>query len=109
MQALQGKGYFAKDLHGDLKRIQRDHVMDSFHNGCTEILVAMGVAARGIDVGDAEAVFNYSVPQGDEYYVRRIDRIGRAGREGKAFSLVVGKEVYKLRDIQRYCKTKIIP
>ena len=56
-----------------------------------------------------EAVFNYDIPQDDEYYVHRIGRTGRAGREGKAFSLVVGREVYKLREIQRYCKTKIIP
>ena len=67
------------------------------------------MAARGIDVDDVEAVFNYDVPQDDEYYVHRIGRTGRAGREGKAFNLVVGKEVYKLREIQRYCKTRIIP
>lgn len=109
VQALQGRGYFAEGLHGDLKQLQRDRVMDSFRNGRTEILVATDVAARGIDVGDVEAVFNYDIPQDDEYYVHRIGRTGRAGREGKAFSLVVGKEVYKLRDIQRYCKTKIIP
>ena len=109
VQALQGRGYFAEGLHGDLKQEQRDRVMDSFRNGATEILVATDVAARGIDVDDVEAVFNYDIPQDDEYYVHRIGRTGRAGREGKAFSLVVGKEVYKLRDIQRYCKTKIIP
>lgn len=109
VQALQGRGYFAEGLHGDLKQIQRDRVMNGFRNGRTEILVATDVAARGIDVGDVEAVFNYDVPQDDEYYVHRIGRTGRAGREGKAFSLVVGREVYKLRDIQRYCKTKIIP
>ena len=109
MQELQGRGYFAEGLHGDLKQVQRDRVMDSFRNGRTDILVATDVAARGIDVGDVEAVFNYDIPQDDEYYVHRIGRTGRAGREGKAFSLVMGKEVYKLRDIQRYCKTKIIP
>lgn len=109
VQGLQGRGYFADGLHGDLKQMQRDRVMDSFRNGRTEILVATDVAARGIDVGDVEAVFNYDIPQDDEYYVHRIGRTGRAGREGKAFSLVVGKEMYKLRDIQRYCKTKIIP
>ncbi|MCB7320131.1 DEAD/DEAH box helicase [Lacrimispora sp. 210928-DFI.3.58] len=109
VQALQGRGYFAEGLHGDLKQVQRDRVMDSFRNGRTDILVATDVAARGIDVGDVEAVFNYDIPQDDEYYVHRIGRTGRAGREGKAFSLVVGREVYKLRDIQRYCKTKIIP
>lgn len=106
---LQGRGYFAEGLHGDLKQIQRDRVMNSFRKGNTEILVATDVAARGIDVDDVEAVFNYDIPHDDEYYVHRIGRTGRAGREGIAFSLVVGKEVYKLRDIQRYCKTKIIP
>lgn len=109
VQALQGRGYFAEGLHGDLKQVQRDRVMNSFRNGRTEILVATDVAARGIDVDDVEAVFNYDIPQDDEYYVHRIGRTGRAGREGKAFSLVVGREVYKLRDIQRYCKTKILP
>ena len=109
VQALQGRGYFAEGLHGDLKQVQRDRVMESFRNGRTDILIATDVAARGIDVGNVEAVFNYDIPQDDEYYVHRIGRTGRAGREGKAFSLVVGKEVYKLRDIQRYCKTKINP
>ena len=65
------------------------------------------MAARGIDVDDVEAVFNYDLPQDDEYYVHRIGRTGRAGRGGKAFSFVTGKEVYKLKEIQRYCKTKI--
>jgi len=106
---LQGRGYFAEGLHGDLKQEQRDRVMNSFRNGATEILVATDVAARGIDVDDVEAVFNYDIPQDDEYYVHRIGRTGRAGRDGIAFSFVVGKEVYKLRDIQRYCKTRIIP
>ena len=104
---LKGRGYFAEGLHGDMKQSQRDRVMNGFRNGRTDILVAIDVAARGIDVDDVEAVFNYDVPQDDEYYVHRIGRTGRAGREGRAFTLVVGKEIYKLKDIQRYCKTKI--
>jgi len=105
--ALQGRGYFAEGLHGDMKQQQRDRVMNNFRNGRTEILVATDVAARGIDVDNVEAVFNYDVPQDDEYYVHRIGRTGRAGREGCAFTLVTGKEIYKLKDIMRYCKTKI--
>lgn len=105
--ALQGRGYFAEGLHGDMKQSQRDRVMNGFRNGKTEILIATDVAARGIDVDDVEAVFNYDLPQDDEYYVHRIGRTGRAGRVGKAFTFIVGKEVYKLKDIQRYCKTKI--
>lgn len=104
---LKGRGYFAEGLHGDMKQSQRDRVMNGFRNGRTDILVATDVAARGIDVDDVEAVFNYDVPQDDEYYVHRIGRTGRAGREGRAFTLFVGKEIYKLKDIQRYCKTKI--
>jgi len=107
-EALQGRGYFAEGLHGDMKQSQRDRVMNGFRNGKTEILVATDVAARGIDVDDVEAVFNYDLPQDDEYYVHRIGRTGRAGRCGQAFTFVKGKEVYKLKDIQRYCKTKIL-
>lgn len=61
VQALQGRGYFAEGLHGDLKQVQRDRVMESFRNGRTDILIATDVAARGIDVGNVEAVFNYDI------------------------------------------------
>ena len=107
VNALLGRGYFAAGLHGDMKQEQRDRVMQGFRTGKTEILVATDVAARGIDVDEVEAVFNYDLRQDDEYYVHRIGRTGRAGREGRAFSFVSGKEVYKLKEIQRYCKTKI--
>lgn len=106
-EALKGRGYFAEGLHGDLKQSQRDRVMKGFRSGKTEILIATDVAARGLDVDDVEAVFNYDVPQDDEFYVHRIGRTGRAGKGGRAFTFVVGREAHKLRDIQRYCKTKI--
>ena len=106
VNGLLGRGYFAAGLHGDMKQAQRDRVMEGFRKGKTEILVATDVAARGIDVEEVEAVFNYDLPQ-DEYYVHRIGRTGRAGRVGRSFSFVTGKEVYKLKEIQRYCKTKI--
>ena len=107
VNGLLGRGYFAAGLHGDMKQEQRDRVMQGFRAGKTDILVATDVAARGIDVDEVEAVFNYDLPQDEEYYVHRIGRTGRAGREGRAFSFISGKEIYKLKDIQRYCKTKI--
>ena len=107
-EELKGRGYFAEGLHGDMKQSQRDRVMKGFRSGKTEILIATDVAARGIDVDDVEAVFNYDIPQDDEYYVHRIGITGRAGRTGRAFTFVKGKEVYKLKDIMRYCKTKIV-
>jgi ATP-dependent RNA helicase DeaD len=104
---LVGRGYFAVGLHGDLSQAQRDRVMAGFRSGQTDILIATDVAARGIDVNDVEAVFNYDVPQDVEYYVHRIGRTGRAGKKGRAFTLVVGREIYKVREIEKICKTKI--
>lgn len=105
---LQNRGYFVDGLHGDLKQSQRDRVMSKFRNGTIDILIATDVAARGIDVDDVEVVFNYDLPQDEEYYVHRIGRTGRAGRAGRAFTFVSGKSIYKLKDIQRYTKTKIV-
>ena len=104
---LKGRGYFADGIHGDMKQQQRDRVMSDFRSGKTEILIATDVAARGIDVDEVDIVFNYDLPQDEEYYVHRIGRTGRAGREGVALSFVSGKEAYKLKEIERYCKTKI--
>ncbi len=106
-ELLTGRGYFADTLHGDLSQQQRDHVMSGFRNGGTEILIATDVAARGLDVDDVEAVINYDVPEDIEYYVHRIGRTGRAGRKGRAFTLVVGREIYKIRDIEKFCHTRI--
>lgn len=104
---LQSKGYGADALHGDLKQNQRDAVMRKFKRGTVEVLIATDVAARGLDVDDVDLVINYDMPQDQEYYVHRIGRTARAGREGVALSFIAGKDIYKLRDIQRYTKTKV--
>jgi len=106
-QELKGRGYEAEGLHGDLSQFQRDTVMNLFRNGRCAILIATDVAARGIDVSGVDAVFNYDVPEDIEYYVHRIGRTGRAGREGKSMTLVSGREVFKIRDIERICHTRI--
>lgn len=107
VEKMQARGYMVDGLHGDMKQQQRDRVMSKFRSGSIDILVATDVAARGLDVDDVEIVFNYDVPPDEEYYVHRIGRTGRAGRSGKAVTFVVGKEIYKLRDIQKYTKTRI--
>ncbi|MFV0504695.1 MAG: DEAD/DEAH box helicase [Lachnospirales bacterium] len=107
VEKLQGRGYFAEGLHGDLKQTQRDVVMKKFRNRTLEILVATDVAARGIDVENVDLVFNYDLPQDEEYYVHRIGRTGRAGKNGKSYSFIVGREIYRLKDIMRYTNSKI--
>ena len=104
---LKARGYEVEGLHGDLTQGQRDTVMNLFRGGRTNILIATDVAARGIDVNDVEAVYNYDVPEDIEYYVHRIGRTGRAGKTGRSFTLVVGREAYKIRDIERICHTRI--
>jgi ATP-dependent RNA helicase DeaD len=107
VEELQIRGYQAEGLHGDLRQQQRNNVMAKFRAATTNILVATDVAARGIDVEDVDAVFNYDIPLDEEYYVHRIGRTGRAGKAGKAFTFVVGREIQRLRDIQQYTKVKI--
>jgi len=104
---LEARGYPASGLHGDMTQPERMHAMDKFKKNSAEILVATDVAARGIDVEDIEAVFNYDIPQDEEYYVHRIGRTARAGKNGKAFTFVVGMEIYKLREIEAFAATKI--
>ncbi len=106
-ESLKGKGYLCDGLHGDLSQNQRDAVMNLFRSGRINILIATDVAARGIDVSGVEAVFNYDIPEDIEYYVHRIGRTGRAGKSGKSFTLVSGREMYKLRDIEKICHTRI--
>ncbi|MEI7641361.1 MAG: DEAD/DEAH box helicase [bacterium] len=108
VEQLKARGYMAEAIHGDKIQTQRDRVMARFRSGAADILVATDVAARGIDVSNVEAVFNYDVPQDEEYYVHRIGRTGRAGKSGKAFTFATSGETFKLRDIQRYAKTRIV-
>jgi ATP-dependent RNA helicase DeaD len=104
---LEARGYLAQGLHGDMSQPMRMQAMDRFKRNRSEILVATDVAARGIDVENIEAVFNYDLPQDVEYYVHRIGRTARAGKSGQAFSFVVGWELSNLRDIEAYASIKI--
>src|SRR6266446_4409688 len=106
-EEMVARGYSADRIHGDMSQAQRDRVMAKFRNGGLEILVATDVADRGIDVDNIEVVFNYDLPWDEEDYVHRIGRTGRVGRSGRAFSLVAGREIYKLQSIERYTRMKI--
>lgn len=104
---LKSRGYSVESIHGDMRQIQRDKVMKQFRSGEVELLVATDVAARGIDVDDIEAVFNYDIPSDVEYYVHRIGRTGRANKKGVAYTFASGREIGKLHDIMKYTKSPI--
>ena len=85
---LQMRGLDAQCIHGDVPQGKREQVMQKFRDGKLRIFVATDVASRGIDVDDVDAVFNFEVPDENEYYVHRIGRTGRAKRHGVAYTLL---------------------
>jgi len=104
---LEAQGYMADRLHGDMNQGQRDRVMNKFRKSGLEFLVATDIAARGIDVDDIQVVFNYDLPYDGEDYVHRIGRTGRAGKTGRAITFVSGRELFQIRNIERYTNTRI--
>ncbi|WP_418668164.1 DEAD/DEAH box helicase [Allofournierella sp.] len=105
---LQKQGVKAAGLHGDMTQALRSTVMQSFRSGSTRVLVATDVAARGIDVSDIDAVINFDLPQSFEYYVHRIGRTGRAGKQGVSQTLITdAKQAATLRGLMRFTGSKI--
>jgi ATP-dependent RNA helicase DeaD len=104
---LHARGYSTDRLHGDISQAQRERVMDKFRRHGFEFLVATDVAARGLDVDDLEVVFNFDLPNDAEDYTHRIGRTGRAGKSGRAFTFVSGRELYKLQAMVQFAKLKI--
>ena len=98
---LKRKGYNVEAMHSDLEQKQRDEVMLGFKAGRIDILVATDIVARGIDIDDITLVINYDVPRDAEDYVHRIGRTARAGRNGRAGTLVGEKDRYALRNIEQ--------
>lgn len=100
---LEENGFQAAGIHGDLRQNQRNQVMDDFKSGRTGILVATDVAARGIDVENVDAVFNYDIPEDDEYYIHRIGRTGRAGKAGTSYTLAAGRsQLRRIHALEKY-------
>ena len=100
-------GYNARAMHSDLSQAERDEVMHLFRSGKIDILVATDIVARGIDIDDIAIVINFDVPRDEEDYVHRIGRTARAGRGGRAVTLVGEKDMYFFRQIERFLGKEI--
>ena len=85
---LKMKGISCEAIHGDIQQRVREKTLQQFRDGKLRVLVATDVAARGLDIDDVDAVFNYDVPDEQEYYIHRIGRTGRAKRHGVSYTLV---------------------
>ncbi len=107
---LQMRGFDAECIHGDIPQKKREAVMNRFRSGDLRVFVATDVASRGIDVDDVDAVFNYDVPEENEYYIHRIGRTGRAKRHGVAYTLLSDfPSKMRLDTIARNTRSQILP
>lgn len=106
-EQLNGFGFDALALHGDLEQKDREQTLVRFANKSVSVLVATDVAARGLDIESMDAVFNYHLPRELEVYTHRIGRTGRAGNKGMAFSVYIEKETHKLKRLEEYLEQAI--
>ena len=105
---LQMRGVSCQAIHGDIQQSVREKTLGRFRRGELRVLVATDVAARGLDIDDVDVVFNYDVPDENEYYVHRIGRTGRAKRHGVAYTLVSTiTEAMRMDDIQKITKNEV--
>ncbi len=98
---LQALGFNAAGLHGDIDQMERDAIVKSYRRGEIRILIATDVAARGLDIKNVTHVFNYHIPFDTQSYVHRIGRTGRAGKRGRAITLVSTEEFRELQRIRK--------
>lgn len=96
---LRKNGINAEGLHGDMSQNRREHVMEEFHDGDIDVLVATDVAARGLDFKKVTHVFNYGIPKNCDDYVNRIGRTARAGESGKAIAMLSEEDMIPFRRI----------
>ena len=105
---LKMRGISCQAIHGDIPQRLREQTLKKFKDGKIRVLVATDVAARGLDIDDVDVVFNYDVPDEQEYYIHRIGRTGRAKKHGVAYTLMATvTEAVKMRDIARNTRTQI--
>jgi len=106
-RSLEREGLNTTALHGDKSQDERLKALDAFKKGEVDLLVCTDVAARGLDIKDVPAVFNFDIPFNAEDYVHRIGRTGRAGASGLAVSFVTKSDARLVADIEKLIKIKI--
>ncbi len=106
-RSLEREGLKATALHGDKSQDERLKALEAFKSGAVDLLVCTDVAARGLDIKDVPAVFNFDIPFNAEDYIHRIGRTGRAGASGLAVSFVSASDQRLVGDIEKLLKTKL--
>jgi superfamily II DNA/RNA helicase len=106
-RSLEREGLKTTALHGDKSQDERLKALAAFKAGEVQLLVATDVAARGLDIKDVPAVFNFDLPFNPEDYVHRIGRTGRAGASGLAVTFVTPSDNRLVGDLEKLLKKKL--
>jgi len=108
-KSLRSHGFNAAALHGDMHQSERMKTLEKFREGEIQLLVASDVAARGLDIPNMSHVFNFDVPMHADDYIHRIGRTGRAGKEGRAYTLATRADEKFLDSVERLLGRPIPP
>lgn len=100
-------GLMAEGLHSHLPEVERKNVLESFRQGKSKVLVTTDLFSRGMDVEGVDFIFNFDLPENEEYYLHRVGRTGRAGNKGTAISLVTEKQKFIIAKYERKLRIKI--
>ncbi len=106
-RSLEREGLKTTALHGDKSQDERLKALDAFKQGEVDLLVCTDVAARGLDIKDVPAVFNFDIPFNAEDYIHRIGRTGRAGASGLAVTFVTRSDARLVADLEKLLKAKL--
>jgi superfamily II DNA/RNA helicase len=106
-RSLEREGLNTTALHGDKSQDERLKALEAFKSGAVDLLVCTDVAARGLDIKDVPAVFNFDIPFNAEDYVHRIGRTGRAGASGLAVSFVSARDARLMGDLEKLLGKKL--
>eukprot|EP00854_Cymbomonas_tetramitiformis_P006960 gene6960-8302_t len=104
---LRNLGFDAIPIHGKLSQPKRLGALNKFKAGERSILVCTDVASRGLDIPSVDLVLNYDIPINSKDYVHRVGRTARAGRSGRAISIVTQYDVELFQKIEHLIGTKM--
>ena len=103
---LSENGISLEILNSDIEQHEREKIFKRLKNGELDTIVVTDVLSRGIDVKDLELVINYDIPLENEYYIHRIGRTARMGKSGISYTLYIGKQIEKIKELESYTNTK---
>jgi translation initiation factor 4A len=106
-EELRSHDFAVSATHSELPPHERNRILKEFRTGASRILITTDLLARGIDVHGVSLVINYELPRNYEQYLHRVGRCGRFGRKGIAINLLTSREMYKLKELERFYSTSV--